>query len=100
MSRAWIRRSVLFTLLAATLGGGAIFGASSVRTWVEQNEIRAAAQQTATDLDRQITELEAEIDRRTSDEAVRREALCFGPFVPPGTEIYAVPGLQGCVSTH
>lgn len=100
MKRMWIRRFVMAGLMAGTLAGGAMFGASSVRTWIEQNEQRTGAQQTAVELDQRIAELEAEIGRRTSEEAVRREALCFGPFVPPGAEIYAVPGLQGCVTSH
>lgn len=86
-------------LLAATVAGGAVFGASSVRTWMDQNAERAEAQAEAAELQRQISELEEEIVRRTSDEALRREALCFGPFVEPGTEVYSVPGLRGCVST-
>ena len=27
-----------------------------------------------------------------------RLSLCFGPYVEPGTEVYAVMGLQGCVT--
>ncbi len=76
----------------------AFLGASSVRTWFDQNRQRVEAEQTADELDAQITAWEGEIARRTSPEAVRQAALCFGPYVEPGTEVYAVLGLTGCLA--
>lgn len=98
MKRAWWHRLLLVGLAVATLGAAALFGASSVSTWMDQNAERAEAESLATELDGRIAELIAEVDRRTSDGGVRREALCFGPYVAPGTEVYAVLGLEGCVS--
>ena len=97
MKRAWWHRLLLVSLFAGTLIAAAMFGASSVRTWFDQNAQRADAEHAASELDSRIAEFEDEVARRTSDEGVRREALCFGPYVEPGTEVYAVMGLNGCV---
>ena len=91
-----VSRLVRVALVVGTLAVAALLGSSSVRTWLDQNEQRAEAQQVADDLDAQIADLEAEIRWRSSDEAVRRAALCFGLFVEPGAEAYAVTGLSGC----
>ena len=98
MKRAWWHRLLLVALVAGTLAAVVVFGASSVRTWVDQNAQQELAETLAANLDSQIAELEGEIARRTSSDGVQREALCFGPYVEPGTEVYAVMGLQGCVS--
>ena len=84
--------------VVAMVAAALLLGASSLRTWMDQNAQQREAESLATDLDARIAELEAEVDRRTSDDGVRREALCFGPYVEPGTEVYAVMGLEGCVS--
>lgn len=84
-------------MFAGTLGAAAMFGASSVRTWFDLNAQRAEAEHIEVHLQARIAELNDEIDRRTSNDGVRREALCFGPYVEPGTEVYAVMGLNGCV---
>ena len=69
-----------------------------MRTWMEQNAQQQEAESLAAELDIRLADLEGEIARRTSDGGVRREALCYGPYVEPGTEVYAVMGLEGCVS--
>ena len=95
---AWWHRLLLVGLVVAMAAAALLLGASSMRTWMDQNAQQREAESLATDLDARIAELEAEADRRTSDDGVRREALCFGPYVEPGTEVYAVMGLEGCVS--
>lgn len=85
----------LVILLVAIVG---LNGTELVRAWMDQNAQREEAEAVAAELDVFIDELEGEVARRTSDGGVRREALCFGPYVAPGTEIYAVMGLEGCVS--
>ena len=97
MRRAWWHRLLLVALFVGTLGAAVLFGASSVNTWFDQNAQRADAEHIAVQLEDRIAELTDEIDRRTSADGVRREALCFGPYVEPGTEVYAVMGLSGCV---
>lgn len=98
MKRPWWHRLLLVGQALATLGAAALFGASSCSTWMDQNAERAEAESLAVELDARIAELTAEVDARTSADGVRREALCFGPYVAPGTEVYAVLGLEGCVS--
>ena len=92
----WARRLVWAALVVGTLAVAALLGASSVRTWIDQNEQRAEEERVADDLEERIGDLEAEIEWRNSDEAVRQAALCFGLFVEPGTEAYSVTGLAGC----
>ena len=94
----WARRLLWVALLVGTLSAAALLGASSVRTWMELNDQQVVAGQEAADLDRRIVELEREIDRRTGAEAVRQAALCFGPYVEPGREVYTILGLEGCVA--
>ena len=94
----WARRLLLAALVVGTVSAAALLGASSVRTWMELNEQQTVAEHAAVDLDERIVELEREIDRRTSAEAVRQAALCFGPYVEPGTEVYTILGLEGCVA--
>ncbi|MCY3649662.1 MAG: hypothetical protein F4Y99_09920 [Acidimicrobiaceae bacterium] len=95
---AWWHRLLLVGLVVAMVAAALLLGASSMRTWMDQNAQQREAESLATELDARIAELEGEVARRTSDDGVRREALCFGPYVEPGTEVYAVMGLEGCVS--
>lgn len=98
MRSVWWHRMLLVGLVVAMVAMALLLGASSMRTWMDQNAQQREAESLATDLDVRIAELEGEVARRTSDDGVRREALCFGPYVAPGTEVYAVMGLEGCVS--
>ena len=98
MKSAWWHRLLLVGLGAAMVVAAVLLGASSVRTWMDQNAQQQEAESLGAELDARITALEGEIARRTSDDGVRREALCFGPYVEPGTEVYAVMGLEGCVT--
>lgn len=100
MSSAWRHRLLLMGLGLAMVAAALTLGASSVRTWMDQNAQRAEAEALAEELDARISDLRGEVARRTSIDGIRREALCFGPYVEPGTEIYAVMGLQGCVTQH
>ena len=98
MRSAWWHRLLLMGLAVAMVVAALFLGASSVRTWMDQNDQQAKAESLAAEMEGRVAGLEDEIARRTSDDGVRREALCFGPYVEPGTEVYAVIGLQGCVS--
>lgn len=85
-------------LIAATVSLAGVLGASSVRTWANQRNQLENARREASELDARVASLEAEIATRTSDEGARIEALCFGPYVEPGVEVYSIPGVDGCVS--
>ena len=98
MKSAWWHRLLLAGLGVAMAVAAVLLGASSVRTWMDQNAQQREAESLGVELDARISVLEGEIARRTSDDGVRREALCFGPYVEPGTEVYAVMGLEGCVT--
>ena len=98
MKRVWWQRLLVAALSLTVIAAAALFGASSVQTWMDQNDQRADAEALAAELDARVAELEAEISLRTSSDGARREALCFGPYVEPGTEVYSVMGLHGCVS--
>ena len=98
MRSAWEHRWLLVLLVMTTSGGVAVFGASSARTWFEQRHQTAEEEALAYSLDARIADLDAEVKMRTSEAGARREALCVGPYVAPGTEVYAVVGLDGCVT--
>ena len=98
MKSAWWHRSLLAVLVVAMVAAAALLGASSVRTFMDQQAQQREAESVGAELDVWIDVLEGEVARRTSDDGVRREALCFGPYVEPGTEVYAVMGLEGCVT--
>jgi len=85
-------------LIGATITLAGALGTSSIRTWVNQRDQLDGADREATELDTRIASLEAEIATRTSEESSRIEALCFGPYVEPGVEVYSIPGVDGCVS--
>lgn len=90
--------SVRVALIGATVALATLLGASSVRTWINQRDQVDDARRDAVELDARIASLEAEIATRTSSEGSRIEALCFGPYVEPGVEVYSIPGVDGCVS--
>ena len=92
-------RIVRVLMIGATLALAAVLGTSSVRTWMTQRDQVSDARREASELDARIASLEAEIATRTSDQGARIEALCFGPYVEVGVEVYSVPGVDGCVST-
>ncbi len=100
MKSAWWHRFLLAGLVLVIVAAASLLGASSVRTWIDQNDQRQQAEQIEQQLNAEIAALQSEIARRTSSDGVRREALCFGPYVSPGTEVYAVTGVEGCVSQH
>jgi len=96
--KKWIRRMAGLLVVLGLLAGGGLLTVRQFEVWTDQNEQRAAAARLARDLDAEIASWEGEIARRSTTEAVREAALCFGPYVDPGTEVYAVPGLTGCLA--
>jgi len=88
-------RTILF---AATLAVGVGLASFPVSTWFEQrSELRDAKAQRV-ELVQQISGINTEIDQRVGPDGVAKAAKCFGPYVEPGSEVYSVPGVEGCVS--
>ncbi len=87
-------------MLAVLMLAVLVLGASSVQTWIDQRTQTVVEQRLADELDVRIAELEAEVKRRKSPDGARYRALCFGPYVESGTEVYAVLGVSGCVDNR
>ena len=98
--RSQTGRILRLAVMVAVLGLAAALGASSATTWMHQREQTVEERRLAAELDVRIAELESEVDRRLSPEGTRRQALCFGPYVESGTEVYAVLGVSGCVTSR
>ena len=90
-------RIVRAGLFLATLGLGVGLAAIPVGTWMEQRDELDDARRRAAELEAEIAEIQAEIDWVVGEDGFKIAARCYGPYVEPGTEVYAVPGLQGCV---
>lgn len=87
---------LIFVLL---VGGLVMFllapGISSY--WEQRRELDQVRNERTT-LRAEIAEIEADIENVTNGEGFRRAARCYGQFVEPGVEVYAVPGLSGCAN--
>ena len=93
------RRLVQAGLFAATLAVGAGLAAIPVGNWFEQRDDLDEARRRRAELQAEIAELEADIEGIIGEDGLEIAARCYGPFVEVGEELYAVPGLDGCV-TH
>jgi hypothetical protein len=91
-------RLVRAGLFAATLGVGVGLAAIPVDNWLEQRTDVDAARERRDQLVSEIAEIEADIDELIGEEGLEIAARCYGPFVEVGEELYAVPGLNGCVA--
>ncbi len=91
----FIVRTVLF---AVTLAVGVGLASFPVSTWFEQRTELRDSQAQHQELVDQIATINAEIDLRVGPDGVAKAAKCFGPYVEPGSEVYSVPGVEGCVS--
>ncbi len=88
-------RAVLF---AATLALGVGLASFPVSTWFQQRTELRDSQAQRQELVDQIATINTEIDLRVGPDGVAKAAKCFGPYVEPGSEVYSVPGVEGCVS--
>lgn len=89
MMPKWVGRLLVVMLVMMTVGAVLLFGASSIKTYLSQSSEMAQAKAEAEELDNRKDELEQEIVIRSSEEGLRREALCFNYYVKPGVEVYA-----------
>ena len=91
-------RIVRAILVAATLSVGAGLAAIPVGNWVEQREDLDAARARRGELQAEITEIEADIERIVGEEGIETASRCYGFYVEVGEEVYAIAGLEGCVT--
>lgn len=91
-------RIVRAGLFAATLGLGAGLAAIPVDNWLDQRADVDAARVRRDQLVAEIVEIDADIESIIGEEGLQIAARCYGPFVEVGEELYAVPGLDGCVT--
>ena len=100
-SAAPTRRSRLIPALltVVTLGVGVGLAAIPIGNWMEQRDELDTSRERRTELRAEIAEIEADIENLVGEEGLEIAARCYGPYVEVGEEVYAVPGLNGCV-TH
>jgi hypothetical protein len=92
-------RLVRAALFAATLGVGVGLAAIPVDNWLDQRAEIDGARERRTELQGELAEIDADIEALIGEDGLAIAARCYGPFVEVGQELYAVPGLDGCV-TH
>lgn len=91
-------RVVRAGLFAATLGVGVGLAAIPVDNWLDQRAEVDSARERREQLVAEIAEIDADIEGIIGEEGLEISARCYGPFVDVGEELYAVPGLDGCVT--
>ena len=91
-------RVVRAGLFAATIGVGVGLAAIPVDNWLDQRAAVDDARERRAELQAEIAEIDAAIDGIIGEEGLEIAARCYGPFVDVGEELYAVPGLDGCVT--
>lgn len=92
-------RLVPAVLTIATLAVGVGLAAIPVGNWMEQRDELDSSRERRAELEAEILEIEADIENLVGEEGLEIAARCYGPYVEVGEEVYAVPGLNGCV-TH
>lgn len=92
-----IHRVVRAGLVVVTLAVGGALAAIPVGNWMDQREELDDTRQRKAELQAEIDGIEADIERVVGDEGLELAARCYGPYVDVGEEVYAIPGLQGCV---
>jgi hypothetical protein len=92
-------RLVRAGLFAVTVGVGVGLAAIPVDSWLDQRSEVDAARERRDELRGELAEIDADIEALIGEDGLTIAARCYGPFVEVGQELYAVPGLDGCV-TH
>ena len=85
-------------LAVATVGLGVGLAANGVGTWVDQRGELEEVRERRTALEEEIARIELEIENILGPSGLRIAARCYGPYVEVGEEVYASPGLEGCVT--
>ncbi len=92
-------RIVRTFLFAATLAVGAGLAAIPVDNWLDQRAEVDASRERHEQLVAELDAIEGDIEAIIGEEGLEIAARCYGPYVEVGEELYAVPGLNGCVTT-
>ena len=85
-------------LAAATLGVGVGLAAIPVGNWYDQRGDLDDARNRRAALQSEIEDIESDIDGILGEEGLDVAARCRSFYVEPGEELYAIPGLEGCVT--
>ncbi|MEQ8840854.1 MAG: hypothetical protein RIB98_07725 [Acidimicrobiales bacterium] len=85
-------------LFAVTLAVGVSLAAIPVGNWLDQRSEVDDARARHEELVAEITGIDNDIEAIVGEEGLEIAARCYGPFVEVGEELYAVPGLDGCVT--
>ncbi len=100
MAKARKRSRLVLILVASAVIVVVAVGLASfpVSTWFEQRAELRESQAQRQELVDQIESINREIELRVGPDGVAKAAKCFGPYVAPGSEVYSVPGVEGCVA--
>jgi len=85
-------------LVALTVAVGVGLASFPVSTYFEQRSELRDSQAQRRALVEQIDSIDLEIAQRVGPDGVAKAAKCVGLYVEPGSEVYSVPGVQGCVA--
>ena len=85
-------------LILVTLGAGAVLAAIPVTDLLDQRAELSEVETERDELLADIKSIELEIEHLTGADGIQQRGRCFGPYVKPGEETYAIPGVDGCAS--
>ncbi|MEM7141807.1 MAG: hypothetical protein AAF548_12330 [Actinomycetota bacterium] len=91
-------RIVRAALAAVTLSVGVGLAAIPVGNWFDQRSELDDARERRAALQAEIGEIDGDIEDLLGEEGIDTAARCRSFFVEPGEELYAIPGLEGCVT--
>ena len=91
-------RLIQALLFAVTLSIGVGLAALPVATWNAQRTDLDEARERRDGLRSNIDAIERDISGIIGEEGLEVAARCRNFLVEPGEELYAIPGLQGCVT--
>jgi hypothetical protein len=85
-------------LAAVTLSVGVGLAAIPVGNWMDQRDELDEARERRDELQTEVVGIEENIEGLLGEEGLEVAARCYGLLVEVGEEVYAVPGLDGCVT--
>jgi len=91
-------RIVRAALAAVTLSVGVGLAAIPVGNWFDQRDELGEANTRRDALQAEIDRIESDIEGILGEDGLDVAARCRSFYVEPGEELYAIPGLEGCVT--